>query len=814
MQGLDQSLATQRLLHEGYNELPAAKPRSFGSIIVEIIREPMIILLLVTVGLYVVLGDKVQAGLLSATICVIISISLYQQGKSEKTLQALTRYSSPRAVVIRNGKEKRIPGREVVRGDIVLLAEGDRVPADVKLLESVNIMTDESQLTGESRPVSKDTRTHNRAFSGSMVVRGHGTAEVIATGINTEIGKIGKSLQSIEVEKTLLQKELNRLIRWLAVGGVLLCVALSVIYILNRGQIIEGVLAGLTLAIAILPEELPIVLLLFMTVGAWRLAKHNVLARRAATIETLGAASVLCVDKTGTITKNKMSITRLFSLSNRRADKADNELIKYGILASQRKPFDPLETAFIDAGTKLFSDKQLYAKLQLVKEYPFDAESLSVAQAYRQTDGNYTVALKGAPETVIEDCHLPARQAKAIELAVRDLAQDGLRVIAVAKACHEKSQLPQNRHAIRYQFLGLVGLTDPVRAGVAQSVDLAHRAGVRIIMITGDYPDTARDIADQINLQSTRILTGQDFENLSAAKKEATLKTTNVFSRVTPNQKLLIVDELKKYGEVVTMTGDGVNDAPALKAANIGIAMGQRGTDVAREAASIVLLDDNFNSIIGGIRIGRRIYDNLQKALNYLIAIHIPIALLSVLPVLFGQPLVLLPIHIVFLEFIIDPACTLVFEADTEDHDIMYRPPRRIHNRIVSWHNLTWPLVQGTSVGLLLFFAYGYTLSHFGAEVSRTFVFVFLITLNLVLIVINLSKKESLASKLARNDNRVLIILSLFAALVLLLATNLHPFMNVFEFAHLTAGLWLAAIIVPVILLLLSETVKLYLRRR
>ena len=523
-QGLTQEQANDILKRDGFNELPTAKPKRFVDILIEIIKEPMITLLLAGGILYFLLGDKVEALLLLLSIVGVVSISLYQEKRTEKSLYALAQLSSPRAVVIRNGKEKRIAGREVVVGDLIILVEGDRVPADAKLVEAVNLNVDESLLTGESKPVEKDINGQSQVYSGSLVVRGHGLALVSATGLKSELGKISHSLQSIEIEKTLLQKEIKTLVKYLAIIGIVLCAILATVYIVTKGGVIDGLLAGLTLAIGILPEEFPIVLLIFISVGAWRLAKINVLAKRAVTIETLGAATVLCVDKTGTITKNKMSINKILTgeaiLLNEFKD--EHEIIKYGIMASQQKPFDPMEMAFIEEGKKRFSVGDLCKNYKLVKEYPLESNCMSVAHVYQEADGDYIVALKGAPETVADLCHIKNQQQILDEVA--SMAKDGLRVIAVAKGAYSKKTLPQDRHDIKFEFLGLVGLDDPVRPGVKESVQLAYRAGIRIIMITGDHKETALDVARAIDLQTNGVLTGTEFEDLSASARRQALK--------------------------------------------------------------------------------------------------------------------------------------------------------------------------------------------------------------------------------------------------------------------------------------------------
>lgn len=814
--GLSKAEAADRLKIDGYNELPTAKEKSFFYFLIEILKEPMIALLLAATGLYIFLGDVAEAFLLLLSIAGVVAISLYQEHKSEKSLRALTQLSSPRALVIRSGEEIRIAGREVVVGDLILLAEGDRVPADAQLMDATNLRVDESLLTGESVPVDKNPENAKLVYSGSLVVSGHARAVVMATGLGTELGKIGKSLKSIEIEKTLLQKEINALVKYLATTGLVLCVILAGLYTLLRGDLSAGILSGLTLAIGVLPEEFPIVLLLFLTMGAYRLAKHNVLTRRAASIETLGAATILCVDKTGTLTENKMAITKIF-LGNGEmllSDfSSDTEAIKYGLLASQRKPYDPMEMAFVTEGKKYLDIDAIYGEYELAKEYPVTSESLCVAHAYKRAGDGFEVALKGAAESVLALCHLSKAQEEGIQTEVSRLSREGYRVIAVAKGHFAGKVLPEERGEIHFEFVALTALSDPIRKGVAESVALAKRAGVRIIMITGDYHETALSIANQIKLTTEGVLTGAEFEKMTSKEREAALLRVSVFSRVAPAQKLLIVEALKHMGEVVAMTGDGVNDAPALKAAHIGIAMGQRGTDVAREAASIVLLDDNFNSIVGGVKLGRRIYDNLQKAVGYLIAVHIPTVMLAVFPVLTGMPLVLFPAHIVFLEFIIDPTCTIVFESDSEESDIMTRKPRGLGDRIVSFKNLIRPIISGLLAGSVLVASYAILLPQIGENAARTFVFMLLVAVNIVLILTNLSKREFIIRKLIKNDNRALIFVLLFTVSVLYLAITQPLVMSLFKFSTLPIHLVFWVLAISFVALLFGEIAKLKLFR-
>ncbi|QDT73592.1 cation-translocating P-type ATPase [Lacipirellula limnantheis] len=728
--GLSEADVSRRLLQHGHNELPSSKGRSILATAWDVVREPMFLLLLACGTIYLILGDVQEALMLLGFVFVVLGITLYQERKTERALEALRDLSSPRALVIRGGQRKRIAGREVVPDDLVVLAEGDRVPADSVVLSCTNLSTDESLLTGESVPVRKvawdGVREMTRpggedlpfVFSGTLVVQGQGIAQVRATGLHTEMGNIGKALQTVEVEGTRLQKEVGQLVRRVAILGLILCVMVVVLYGLARGNWLQGFLAGITLAMAMLPEEFPVVLTIFLALGAWRLSKIKVLARRVPVIETLGSATVLCVDKTGTLTVNRMSIRKLAvdgtvcDVEQQEAPPLPepfHEIVEFGILASQRDPFDPMEKAFHDLGNdRLAQTEHLHADWRLERGYPLSTSLLAMSHVWMSPTGHdYVLAAKGAPEAIADLCHLSAQRTQAIGEQVTAMAQDGLRVLGVAKGVFGQKPLPGEQHDFTFEFLGLVALADPVRPTVPAAVEECYTAGIRVIMITGDHPTTAKSIARQAGIKPLdEIITGAELDEFNEAELQQRVRTTNVFARMVPEQKLRLVNALKANGEVVAMTGDGVNDAPALKAAHIGIAMGGRGTDVAREAASLVLLDDDFASIVQSVRMGRRIFDHLQKAMTYIVAVHVPIAGLSLVPVLLGGPLALLPVHILFLELIIDPACSVVFEAEPEDANVMKRPPRNPLMPLFGRRILGLGLLQGTSVLLIVLAVY------------------------------------------------------------------------------------------------------------
>jgi Ca2+-transporting ATPase len=771
--GLGEAEAARRLAAEGFNELPSAVRRTIFTIAFNVAREPMFLLLVACGTIYFFLGEVQEGFMLLSFVFVVMAITFYQERKTERALEALKNLSSPRALVIRDGVERRIAGREVVRGDIIVLAEGDRVPADGVLLQHSSLSTDESLLTGESLAVTKSAWDGVAAmgrpggdalpfvYSGTMVVRGQGIAEVRATGINTEIGKIGKALEGAKSEDTLLQKETRRIVRDLALVGLILCTLVVITYGFTRGNWLHGFLAGITLAMAILPEEFPVVLTIFLALGAWHLSRKRVLTRHMPVIEALGSATVLCVDKTGTLTMNQMSVSELFARgksydvhyrSDEGLPEAFHEIVEFSILASQRNPFDPMEKAFKQFGDYyLAHTEHLHDDWTLVHEYPISERLLAISRVWKSPSGEeFVIAAKGAPEVIADLCHFDERETQDLARNVAGMADRGLRVLGVAKAYFRQEELPGAQHDFTFEFLGLVGLSDPVRPEVAGSIRECDDADIRVVMVTGDYPGTARNIARHAGLSpGDDVITGAELEKMGREDIEKRVRGVNIFARVMPEQKLTLVNALKANGEIVAMTGDGVNDAPALKAAHIGIAMGGRGTDVAREASSLVLLDDDFSSIVTAVRMGRKIFDNLKKAMAYILAIHVPIAGLSLIPVLFKWPLVLLPVHIVFMELIIDPACSIVFEAEAEEKDIMRRPPRGLAEPLFGRRTVLLSVLQGLSVLtiVLAVFSIARSLGH-GENEARALTFTTLVVANLGLIFTNRSWSRTLINTL------------------------------------------------------------------
>lgn len=830
LKGLSSVEAAARLRQYGYNELPANKPRSVLAIGLEVVREPMFLLLIAAGTIYLLLGDVQEAMMLLFFVFVVLGITIYQENKTERVLEALRDLSSPRALVIRDGEKLRVAGREVVPEDIMMLAEGDRVPADGILLYAKGLQVDESLLTGESVPVRKITGEADMPaarpggddlpflYSGSLIVQGQGIARVRATGIDTEIGKIGKSLLSLQTEITPLQRQTRRLVRNLALIGLTLCVFVVLIYGLSRHDWLNGVLAGITLAMATLPEEFPVVLTVFMAIGAWRISRMQVLTRRIPAIETLGSATVLCVDKTGTLTQNRMVVQQLYSngqhlpITPERIElpEAFHELVEYSVLASEADPFDPMEKAFRAlAELTLAGTEHLHRDWRLVHEYALSPQMLAMSHVWKEQQADeYVVAAKGAPEAIIDLCHLQEHERITLQEEILRMANAGLRVLGVAHARFRGTQWPAIQHEFDFQLLGLIGLADPLRPDVPQAVGECRSAGIKVSMITGDYPGTARAIAEQAGLGKISILSGDELDRLTDSELQQKIESYNVFARIVPEQKLRLVQAYKANGEIVAMTGDGVNDAPALKAAHIGIAMGKRGTDVAREASSLVLLQDDFGSIVHAVKLGRRIYDNLQKAMSYILAIHVPIAGLSLLPLLLGLPQLFWPVHIVFLELIIDPTCSIVFEAESEEKDVMQRNPRAPEATLFGGWTLALSVIQGLIILLAVMAVYILSLrQQFPTDEARALSFVTLVTANIGLILTNRSWSTGILRSL-RIPNKALWWIVGGASLILVLVTTLPYLKTLFHFGPLHLHDMMIAAVVVILGISTIELIK------
>jgi Ca2+-transporting ATPase len=831
--GLSAREAAERLRAEGPNALPELERRTAMRIVLEVVREPMFALLLGAGVLYLFIGSRGEALVLFAFACFSVAIAIIQEGRSERVLEALRDLTSPRALVVRDGEQTRIPGREVVRGDLLVLAEGDRVPADALLISGDDVLADESLLTGESVPVRKRPAPRPPAeaapggddlplvFSGTLIVTGGGLATVTATGPRSEIGKIGHAVTRITPEPPRLQVQTRGFVTGFAIVGLSLSGIAVLLYGLLRGAWLQGLLGGIALGMSMLPEEFPLVLTVFMVMGAWRLSRSQVLTRRPAAIETLGAATVLCTDKTGTLTRNLMSVEWLErdaqcagdparSSGSRNLQPRLRELLEIAVLASRPEAVDPMDRALV----RLAADTGAAAsEAELVRGYPWLPQLPALVQVWRRSGGALVAAAKGAPEAIATLCRLDEAAGEAMRRRVEELAQRGMRVLAVASGHLAAAVPPPGAIDLPLHLVGLVGFVDPLREGIPAAVRECRSAGIRVVMITGDHPQTARAIARQAGIEHETVMTGAELAGLDDRALRERVAEVSVFARITPQQKLRIVTALKERGEVVAMTGDGVNDAPALRSAHIGIAMGQRGTDVAREASSLVLLDDDFNSIVHAVRLGRRIYDNLVKAVGYILAIHLPIAALALLPIALGRPLVLTPMLIAILELIIDPLCSVVLEAERDERNVMSRPPRDPQSPLLSRGLLLSGFLQGALAILAVVGVFLYaTLEGLGPERVRSMGFLTLVCANYALIFANRSFSASPLEGIARPNPSLWI--SVAAAAGALGAIFLIPAVR--GFLHLGAlhgAQILLCVAAAVALLGALEAVKLLARR-
>jgi Ca2+-transporting ATPase len=825
LKGLNlEEVQESRKLH-GFNELESTGRKRIIQLLVEVVKEPMFLLLLLCGLIYFIIGEFTEAIILLFWVLMVVFITFYQYSKAEKALSSLKKLATPKAHVIREGVQVRIPSREVVPGDILIIHQGDRIPADGQTVEASNLSIDESILTGESFPVEKKESVENLeksiVYGGTMVVNGRAFIKVTYTGKQSELGKIGNSLKDIELVPDKLQREMRRMVNRLFLLGALFSCLVIVSYYLTRGNFIQSLLNGIATAMAMLPEEFPVVLTVFLSIGAWRLSKINLLTRKPSAIENLGSITALCCDKTGTITENKMFISSIYA-QNELVENDSFEckkeqispLIEAAFYASHAQTIDPIEKAISECHQNFFPRKS--GSTELIKEYLVTHEVTAMTRVIKSTDTILNVYTKGAPETIITLCNLGEIEKKSILENVDLQAKKGQRILAVAHATWGSGDLPENQAGFSFNFLGLLGFEDPIRDEVPKAIEECKQAGIRVIMITGDYPSTAESIAKKAGLIETdSILTGADLEIMDDTELGEKIKSIHVFARIVPNQKLRIIKALQANGEIVAMTGDGVNDAPALKAADIGIAMGEKGTDVARESAALVLMDDRFSTIVAAIRSGRKIMDNLEKAMTFILAVHVPIVGLTLLPAFNSAlPIILFPMHIVVLEMMIDPICSLAFESEKEEQNLMQRPPK---NPKLVFFGMK-KILKSISKGLLLF-AFTVLVYLGSRELSlaeneiRTLTFCTLIFCDIFLVLSALSKSRNLFQVLLEKNISLLVVVS--STLIFLVFMIENDYLNqLFQFQRISVGFLIYSFLLSLIFGLFLESVKYFNRKK
>ncbi len=826
LKGLTTSEAKKLQEQFGKNELVPEKKENIFHKIFHVITEPMFLLLIIAAGVYFVLGEPKDGAIMLVFVVGIISIEAIQEWKTDKTLKALKDLSAPHVKVLRDGEEKTINSSDLVPGDIMYIAEGVKIPADGTVVRASTLCVDESSLTGESLGVWKLTSENyinenndywrrDYCYAGTLVTQGTGTILVDKIGLSTEYGKIGKEIALAPVGDTPLQKQTGRLVKLCGTIAAVLFVLVGVVTFYNipdhafKSRIIESILSGITLAMAMIPEEFPVILTIFLSMGAWRLAKKQSLVRRLPSVETLGAVSVLCVDKTGTITLNKMAVRETYS-------KSGDEIYISKIMGMGCKSdaYDPMEKAMIARCEELGISKDILFGGQLLKEYAFTDETKMMGNVWR--NGNdIVVAAKGSPERILTLCNLSSEERQIAEAKIYEMSKQGLRVIAVGQmSIKVENEIPDTLTDCRLELLGMVGLADPPRESVKEDINTCTKAGVRVVMITGDNGITASSIAKQINMpNSDHIITGDELSEMSDNELREKVKDVSIFSRVLPEHKMRIVKAFKENGEVVAMTGDGVNDAPALKYADIGIAMGKRGSEVSREAADLILLDDNFSTIVDTIKDGRRIYDNIKKAVGYVFTIHIPIAFASLLAPLMGispTSLLLLPLHVVLLELVIDPTCSIVLERQPAERDIMQRPPRNPKEKLLTAKMLTKSVVQGLVIFGASFATYYNFINMYpeNAPLARTMGLSIIFLSNVLLVQVNSSNTDFAIKTFIRQiKDRVMwaVIIGTLAGLLVMLYTPLSGFLKL---TSLSSGQLLLSAGISCIAVLWYELVK------
>ncbi|MEY4366257.1 MAG: hypothetical protein RLZZ305_1601 [Actinomycetota bacterium] len=751
MRGLTSSEAARRLSQDGPNELPGDGPTGWFSRVIDVLSEPMLLLLVAAGAISIAVAETLDGVLLLSTTVVVVATSVIQGQRTENAVRSLREMTSPPVAVERDGVRLALPARELVRGDLVFLAEGNRIPADSVLAADSVLTVDESVLSGESVPVAKEAGGDRGLWSGSLVTSGQSAALVTATGHRSRLGSIGASLASITVAGSSLQREIRLVVRVLGAVGVAAALTVTVAYALTRGGWADGAIMGIATAMSLLPEEFPVVLTIFLALGALGMSRERMLARRLAAVEALGAVTVVCTDKTGTLTTNSMTVSEVLA----EPGFSTAEVAAAAVLAVPDDPFDPMDRAF------LVRAPQSGAPRRPVRTYPLAPGVLAHAQVV-DTGGEdlFVVAMKGAPESVSALCRLDPDERRRYLHTVETAAARGLRMIAVALASHPRDvPLPTAHHGFAFRLVGTAGLKDPLRPGARDAVDACARAGVRTVMVTGDHPATALAIAAEAGIETEGgCITGEEVSAMDDRTLADRLRVSSVCARITPEQKLRMVRALQANGEVVAMTGDGVNDAPALRAADVGIALGRRATDVAREAASVVVTDDDLSSVARGIARGRGIYDNLAKTTSYLIAVHVLVFGMSLVPLAApGLPVVLLPLQIAMLELVIDPACSILFQMEPHDPELMTRPPRGRESRMFGVRRAAVSVAQGavSLVAVCAVWVWGSSRGD-GDDSVRALAFVALSASNLMLILVNRSwRLTALGTVLTRRNPAV-----------------------------------------------------------
>ncbi len=823
IKGLTDEEVLQSRTNFGRNALKFKKENGVVDALKSLAKEPMITLLILASLIYFLSGQIDDGLFLLSAIFIISAISLYQDSKSRNALQKLKDFTQPSATVVRNGQTLKIKSEDLIMGDCLIVEEGTSIPADALIIHSNDFSVNESILTGESFAVFKDkTLEDNSVYKGTTVASGLAVAKVTGIGNETKLGKIGKSLDNIEVEKTPLEVQINRFVKKLIVAGIIVFLIVWALNYSNSYNFLDSLLKALTLAMSILPEEIPMALAAFMAIGALRLMHLGVLVKQMKTVETLGSATVICTDKTGTITENKMSLAKVFSLKSLRistpeaADVSEKELLEIAMWASEPIPFDSMEVALHEAYTK-YTNVDERINFKMIHEYPLSGKPPMMTHIFENNVGKRIIAAKGAPEAFLNISNLSLEEKTKINEAIKTITSEGYRVLGVAKSTFTENEFPANQQEFEFNFMGIVAFYDPPKENIKKVIKQFYEAGIKVKIITGDNAETTTAIAKQIDFKGYQhSLSGDELMQLSDLELQKKVKEINIFSRMFPDAKLRIINALKTNDEIVAMTGDGVNDGPALKAAHIGVAMGKKGTEIAKQAASLILIDDDFSKMVDAIAMGRRIYTNLKKAIQYIISIHIPIILMVFVPLALGwiYPNILSPVHIIFLELIMGPTCSIVFENEPMEKNTMQNNPRSFNTSFLNRKELTTSIIQGLIITVGALFSYQYAIyQDLSQEKTRTIVFIVLITSNIILTLVNRSFYYSIFSTLKYKNNLIPLMIGITITIttLLLFVPVLTEF---FDFATLSINQLLWSILIGFTSVIWYEFVKLYKRKK
>jgi Ca2+-transporting ATPase len=821
IKGLTDEEVLQSRAKYGTNSLQFKKENGVIDALKSLAKEPMIILLIVASFIYFLSGQIDDGIFLLSAIVIVSVISLYQDSKSRNALQKLKDFTQPTCTVIRNGVTLQIKTEDLVIGDSLIVEEGTSVPADGIIVHSNDFSVNESILTGESFAVFKDkTHQDNSVYKGTTIASGLAIATVTHIGNATKLGKIGESLENIAVEKTPLELQINQFVKKLVLAGAVVFLIVWAMNYFQSYNFLDSLLKALTLAMSILPEEIPMAFTAFMAIGALRLMKLGVVVKQMKTVETLGSATVICTDKTGTLTENKMSLAKVFTLESLRiaapenADASEKELLKIAMWASEPIPFDPMEVALHQAYTK-FSDVDERPHFTMIHEYPLSGKPPMMTHLFENSTGKRIIAAKGAPEALMNVSHLSADEKSKINEAIKTITAEGYRVLGVGESTFLGTNFPPSQQELAFTFKGIVAFYDPPKANISTVLEHFYQAGIQVKIVTGDNAETTTAIAKQIDFRGYQhSMTGDELMHLSDVELQQKVSETNLFTRMFPEAKLRIINALKANNEIVAMTGDGVNDGPALKAAHIGIAMGKKGTEIAKQAASLILVDDDLSKMVDAIAMGRRIYTNLKKAIQYIISIHIPIILTVFIPLALGwlYPNILSPVHIIFLELIMGPTCSIIFENEPMEENTMLNKPRPLATSFFNWNELTTSIIQGLVITIGSLASYQYAVYYgLGEEATRTMVFIVLIAANIVLTLVNRSFYYSIFKTMLYKNNLVPIIIGITVVITacLLFIPALTAF---FGFAALTTSQFLVAVAIGFVSVIWYELVKLYKR--